>query len=82
MNLSHSRQDRTVHARLHGDIEIVRYDRAGKWYLEGGSLRRQEVTLREAALHAKYWRDCTENGQVFLGLPGGGRFDQIVRADA
>lgn len=70
--------DRTVHARYPG-MEIVRYDRAGKWYLEPTHeiAKRQRVTVDEAAKQAK-WAD-EHGGSVALGLPGGATFDRMFR---
>jgi hypothetical protein len=69
--------DRTVHARGCTGLEVVRYERAGKWYLEASSHNRVSVTLAVAAERAA---DLSKDGgEVFLGLPGGSRFDIIVR---
>ena len=65
--------DRTVHAVTRDGCEVVRYDRAGKWFIESPHARRA-LTLREAAIVA------TESGaEASLGLPGGSRFDALVR---
>jgi hypothetical protein len=64
--------DRTVHARTAVGDEIVRYDRAGKWFIEYAGSRRQ-ITLAEAVGIAT-WPGAT----VFTGLPGGGAFDRKV----
>lgn len=71
---------RTVHARYEG-MEIVRYDRAGKWYLEplDPSLRRQHVTLAKA-VQAAIWGAAFTNGRAFLGKPGGAAFDRAYMA--
>src|ERR1700731_3048920 len=70
--------DRTVHARYPG-MEIVRYDRAGKWYLEPtDACARQAVTLAEAASAAR--RGLELDGQAFIGRPGGQTFDRKVYA--
>lgn len=68
------RSDRTVHASYPG-MEIVRYDRAGKWYLEPSdpSLRRQHVTI-DRAVSAALWARAN-GGKVFTGLPGAKAFD-------
>lgn len=70
--------DRTVHARARGGGEVVRYDRAGKWYLEnspeGG---RVQITLDEAVFLA-----IQDGAEIFLGRPGGRRFDACVRYEA
>lgn len=66
--------DRTVHAS-NGAREIVRYDRAGKWYVELKGLPRIPVTLAQAAKEARSY------GWVHHpGLPGGARFDRLVSA--
>lgn len=66
--------DRTVHARS-GELEIVRYDRAGKWYVEFDPPRMRpafRVSLREAASLA-----VDRRAEVFFGKPGGGSFDRL-----
>lgn len=72
--------DRTVHATIHaesvGDVEVVRYDRAGKWWLEFPGGQRERVTLEGAAFHAG---GCLPTVDVHFGLPGGSRFDSKVR---
>lgn len=69
--------DRTVHAVSADGIEVVRYDRAGKWYLEPPShllLPRQHVTIAEAVRFARW---CADNGgRVFLRRAGGTAFDR------
>lgn len=74
--------DRTVHARG-GNVEVVRYDRAGKWWLESidGKHPRKPVTLNKAALVALDMLH-SEHGQVFFGKPGGGAFDRQVLTHA
>lgn len=64
--------DRTVHAVTHSGIEIVRYNRAGKWWAEGPTTR-LPLTFAEAVAHGKR-RGTT----VHLGRPGGSRFDAAV----
>lgn len=68
--------DRRVHA-TGTYIEVVRYDRAGKWYIEdrhrGG---RERVSLALAVQIARSLRKA--GGKVHLGLPGGGAFDRLV----
>jgi hypothetical protein len=68
--------DRTVHARYR-DMEIVRYDRAGKWYLEPTipKARRQQVTVKTAARQA-LWGIEFGSGEVMLGRYGGAAFDR------
>lgn len=66
--------DRTVHGRSVADAwEVVRYDRAGKWYIEHTDGRRVRVTVQHAATVAAA-------GAFFPRLPGGRVFDQMVRA--
>ncbi len=72
--------DRTVHASYPG-MEIVRYDRAGKWYFEplDSSLPRQKVTVREAAHQAVWATEHFESaGRIFWDRKGGSRFDRLV----
>lgn len=75
--------DRTVHA-AYPDWEVVRYDRAGKWFLEPTrpmiSCRR--VTLNAAARAAL--EGVADGGVIYFGKPGGRMFDAKVRklADA
>jgi hypothetical protein len=70
--------DRTVHATTRDGWEIVRYDRASKWYIEH-PVRRQRfaVPLGTAVHHA-----TEEGATTYLGRPGGKRFDRKVRAAA
>lgn len=63
--------DRTVHGLTALGNEIVRYDRAGKWYVESINGKRWQVTVKEAALAAR-------NGTAFLGRTGGTLFDKRV----
>jgi hypothetical protein len=65
--------DRRLHGRV-GHGEIVRYDRAGKWYVEWPGSTRYHVTLAEAVDLATGFK-----GAAYLGIPGGGRFDAAVR---
>jgi hypothetical protein len=68
--------DRTVHACNH-EAEVVRYDRAGKWYIEyrdGRPYRR--LGVRDAAKEAL--RLHADNGVILAGQPGGRLFDRIV----
>jgi hypothetical protein len=72
--------DRTVHAAWE-QMEVVRYDRAGKWYLEPvgfPNLPRQHVGVREAARYA-LWAADTQYGWIKTELPGGAAFDRAVR---
>jgi hypothetical protein len=73
--------DRRIHASA-GDRdgslweEVVRYDRVGKWYMEVEGLR-QSVRIHQAARRAVELED--QGGEIFLGVPGGSRFDQLVQ---
>jgi hypothetical protein len=73
--------DRTVHAKYLDEEEIVRYDRAGKWYIELPGLGvRRRVGVREAAQRA---REIEEFGGVIMrGRLGGAAFDRLVAASA
>lgn len=75
-----SDNDRTVHARW-AQMEVVRYEKAGKWYLEPvGSdsiLSRQRVDVRTAAEYA-VWALYNRQGHFYLDQPGGSRFDFLV----
>jgi hypothetical protein len=66
--------DRTIHARTADFKVIVRYDRAGKWYLEGRHNRRR-LTIVEAVEMATH-----RGSRVYLGQPGGRVFDRRVVA--
>lgn len=71
--------DRRVHAQS-GEEFLVRYNRAGHWYVEYVPARyrpRRRVDIRQAVdLAADMLR---EGGQVHLGLHGGKRFDALLR---
>lgn len=73
--------DRTVHAGYDG-MEIVRYDRSGKWYLEPTNkrLRRQHVKVAAAARNAAWGRE-NANGWTKFGLAGGATFDRLARGN-
>lgn len=75
--------DRRVHAK-NGGAEVVRYDRAGHWYIElaadwgrkGLPAQRRKVSLDEAFDHAVFlW--C-QGGEIFPGQPGGKAFDLLL----
>lgn len=76
MNPTRTDWDRRVHARYEG-MEIVRYDRSGKWYLEPThpTLKRQHVTI-DQAVDAALWASTQPEGTVTFGLPGGTTFDR------
>ncbi len=68
--------DRTVHASYPG-MEIVRYDRAGKWYFEptDSSLPRQKVTVKQAADAAVWALGYYDNQAQVFERKGGKNFD-------
>lgn len=70
--------DRTVHGRAPRGFgpanEIVRYDKAGKWYLEWDDGDRIRLRFEDAVGMASH-----PNGTAHLGLPGGRHFDAAVR---
>ena len=73
-------RDRTVHA--FGDsAEVVRYDRAGKWFIESKRpmVPCEQVTVDEAVEKA-IWLWYEDNGSVNFGCQGGSTFDRKVRA--
>ncbi|WP_431798591.1 hypothetical protein [Microbacterium kunmingense] len=65
-------ETRTVHGVAADGAEIVRYERAGKWFVEPGEGKRRAVSLSEAAALAVA-------GTSYSGRSGGGRFDAAVR---
>lgn len=67
--------DRRVHGRAVTG-EIVRYERAGKWYLEWPDGNRIRLRLADAASMAAHPNDQAE---AYLGVPGGRSFDAAVR---
>lgn len=67
------KNDRTVHGITPDGCEIVRYDRAGKWYLEDGAGKRvRALRIADAAALAA-------QGRAHLDKPGGQSFDKKVR---
>ena len=64
--------DRTVHGYTAEGAPIVRYDRAGKWYVEPEGGKRRPVTLTEAAKLAIA-------GRVLENRAGGLAFNAKVR---
>ena len=68
--------DRTVHACCE-QFEIVRYDRAGKWYIEWNDYDRKRIGVKVAAVHASNLLDAGR-GEVFFDRPGGQTFDRHV----
>ena len=72
MTSSPSSTNRRVHAVTAERWEVVRYDRAGKWYVEYPD-HRLPITIGDAALFA-----TARGAEAFLGRPGGSRFDSLV----
>lgn len=64
--------DRTVHGYTSDGDPIVRYDRAGKFYVEPEGGKRRPVKLAEAA-------QLAVAGRALLGRFSGTRFDAAVR---
>jgi hypothetical protein len=71
--------DRRVHASC-DEFEVVRYDRAGKWFQEyRGTRKYRTIRLREAVrLGVLCWRGAP-GGNITFDLPGGSAFDREVR---
>jgi len=68
--------DRNVHAEC-ANFDIVRYDRAGKWYVESKITdKRLHIGVADAALRALSAE--TLGGRIHLGLHGGRTFDRWV----
>lgn len=69
--------DRTVHAVTYQGAEIVRYEKAGQWWIEWptGSMKPgRHVGVGEAARTA-----VMLSADIRLGLPGGRVFDARAR---
>lgn len=66
--------DRQVHARLASGSEVVRYNRAGKWYLEHLDGSRCRLTLAEAVGYA-----LRPDSARYWNRPGGQSFDARLR---
>lgn len=65
--------DRSVCVRLPDGREVVRYDAAGKYYIEYPDKSRYWLKLNEAASWA-----LEPGAEVFLGRAGGRAFDRAV----
>jgi hypothetical protein len=79
--MTSDRPDRTVHASCDSlGLDLVRYDKAGKWYIEPRAklTPRRHVRIRQAAEIARYWRG-SEGGSIYLGKPGGSAFDWWIQ---
>jgi len=76
--MSLDQSDRSVHATNQtSDCKLVRYDRAGKWYVEDFYLGRSLIGIEAAARLARHWE--SNGGAIRFGVPGGSRFDALVR---
>lgn len=74
MTTTANNPDRTVHAVTAAGHEVVRYERAGKWFLESnGSGGRQQLRVAVAA-YAASRPDAT----WYVGRKGGEKFDALV----
>lgn len=72
--------NRQVHATsANGKMEVVRYDREGRWYVEGEGGHRMRLVSVKAAVEAAMTME-DEGGQILLRQPGGKRFDSMVAA--
>lgn len=66
--------ERIVHGTTADGHEIVRYDRAGKWYVEKADGTRTQISVKRAAELA-----TRPGAQVFEGRYGGRLFRVAVR---
>ena len=70
--------DRAIHTRTPDDRLIVRYDRAGKWFVESANsealIPAWQITLRQAVELA-----TQEGSHIYFGVPGGRAFDAAVK---
>jgi hypothetical protein len=72
--------ERVVHATSPNGAELVRYDKAGKWYVEsplGSLIPARHVSIREAALVAVTWEEL--GGTVPVQQYGGSRLHTEIR---
>lgn len=76
--------DNNIDRRVHAEgryILVVRYDRAGKWFIEDrDGTDRQAVKIDVAAKVAASLERNGVGGKVHYGVPGGSAFDRRVRA--
>ncbi len=68
--------DRRVYGTNEDGSEVVRYDRAGKWYLEKSGEARRKLSIKEAVEIVAGWEHEAVGGPR-LGLVGGSRFDSL-----
>lgn len=73
-------EDRTVHAET-GYAEVVRYDRAGVWYVENRKRDSVEWRTRMPLQHVVWWITEQPQNEVtyHFGRKGGLQFDKRVR---
>lgn len=75
--------DRTVHAvSLDGEEQFVRYDRAGKWWIEFKPPRlrpARQVSLGEAVERAAWLEENGVGLVPFYGKSGGRAFDRALK---
>lgn len=61
--------DRSVHGKTVTGAEVVRYDRAGKWYVEPLAGNRQRLSVQEAVdlvtMEGAEWYPSRQGGQQF-----------------
>lgn len=69
--------DRVVHARSKSGDEIVRYDKAGKWWLERADGTRAPLKLPTAVSEAIEFSKT--GGTIFENRYGGTMFEAKVR---
>lgn len=73
--------NRRVHAVMSDGSELVRYDKAGKWYQEWPHLiSKTGVRKRIAMTLGEVVNEAIDAAQVFYEKPGGASFDRRVRA--
>ena len=65
--------DRTVHAKSASGVELVRYDKAGKWWLEQAGVRSPVHSIAQAVEAGLAMQ------HVYLDRPGGKVFSAKVR---
>jgi hypothetical protein len=74
--------DRRVHAHAHKHaIEVVRYEKAGKWFLEEFDIGDETVRTPLTIERAVWWALLLQShkGTILHGVPGGKVFDRKVR---
>lgn len=67
-------EDRTVHGVSDDGWEIVRYERAGKWYAEWLGRPRRQLTVTQAARCL-----AVSTARWLPGRPGGSALDRKIR---